>query len=199
MALQQTAEFYREREARPFIETASGRQFFIDAPEFDTQDIARALSKQCRYTGHCSKFYSVAEHSVIVAAIMKMLDLGDPFEGLMHDGSEAFLSDIAAPWKALLPDYKILEAKIERPMRLAYGLPEFITDGCKKADWLALFVEARVLMPSKARDWISPPGLKELAATITVPIEGFPPSEAETLFLEAFNQLNPRPQAHVVA
>lgn len=188
-SIQTAADYYKAHELDPYIETASGKKFFIEHPEFDIDDITHALSNQCRYTGHSSKFYSVAEHSVLVSRIMRLLDLGDPFEGLMHDAAEAYLSDIAAPWKALLPDYKLLEAKIEVPLRRHFTLPETITSGCKRADWIALFVEARELVPSKAVDWIAPGDIKEVAASIKLPIWGFQPAYARRIFMDEFHEL----------
>lgn len=190
--LDNASDYYRKNDLEPFIETASGRNFYINKPEFHANDIAHALGNQCRYTGHSKKFFSVAEHSVLVSHIMRFLDLGDPFEGLMHDAAEAYLSDIAAPWKALLPDYKVLEEKIEVPLRAHFGLPDTITIGCKKADWLALFVEANILMPSKAAQWIAPPGIKEQAAALTnFQIHGWKSEIAGALWLHEFTLLRP--------
>jgi hypothetical protein len=53
---------------------------------------------------------------------------------------------------------------LEVKARVFFGLPELITEGCKMADWVALFVEANQLIPSKAADWIAPPGVREMAA-----------------------------------
>lgn len=189
MTLATAAEYYKAKELELFIETFSGQKFFIDHPEFNLIDISHALAHQCRYTGHTKQFYSVAEHSILVSRIVEDLGLGDPFEGLMHDGAEAYLSDIAAPWKALLPDYKILEGKIEKPMRQWLGLPEVLSDGIKRADWLALFIEARALIPSKAEDWIAPEGIKEQAAELMYEIRCFNPFFAETQFRRAFERL----------
>jgi hypothetical protein len=190
--LDTSSEYYKKHEVELYIETASGRRFFIDRPEFHIVDIAHALAHQCRYTGHPRRFYSVAEHSILVSHIMRLLELGDPFEGLMHDGAEAYLSDIAAPWKGLLPDYKKLEQRIEIPMRRALNLPDTITDGCKQADWIALFIEARHLMPSKAADWIAPPGVKEKAAELTnFQIHGWNPTIAGSQFMNEFVLLRP--------
>jgi hypothetical protein len=52
----------------PTILLASGRYFDLLDPlgsKFDITDIAAALGKICRFTGHCRRFYSVAEHSVM--------------------------------------------------------------------------------------------------------------------------------------
>lgn len=182
---------------KPWIETATGKAFHLDNPVFSVIDIAHALGNQCRFTGHSKKFYSVAEHSVLVSHIMRYLNLGDPFEGLIHDGTEAYLSDISAPWKILLPDYKAMESKLDIALRVNYGIPHSITEGCKVADWLALFIEARELIPSKGADWFAPPGIKEQAAKLTnFQIHGWAPEIAGAQFLHEFVTL--RPEFHAV-
>lgn len=187
------AEHYKLHEIELYIETSTGKKFFIDRPEFDIKDIMHALSNQCRYTGHSKMFYSVAEHSVLVADICKKYGLGDPFEGLMHDGAEGYLSDIAAPWKALLPDYKQLEQKIEVPMREWLGLKgKTLANEVKRADWLALFVEARSLLPSQAKDWNAPEGIKAEADLINMPIRCWSPAIAYAEFRNAFLKYAPR-------
>ncbi len=139
----------------PFITTASGRQFYAlsDAPEFCIDDIASALSKVCRYGGHCSHFYSVAEHSVLVSRIMEYWDLGDPMEGLLHDATEAYLSDVVGPFKQLLPDYRLLEEELDTKMRKHFGL-RGRSEGCKRADLIALMVEGRRLLPERGESMI---------------------------------------------
>ena len=67
-------------------------------------DIAHALALKCRWTGHCRTFYSVADHSLRVARVLK--DQGasplTQIEGLLHDCGEAYLPDVAAPIKACI-------------------------------------------------------------------------------------------------
>jgi hypothetical protein len=49
------------------VETFSGLYVDTEDPRPDTirlEDIAHALANTCRYGGHCSRFYSVAEHAV---------------------------------------------------------------------------------------------------------------------------------------
>src|SRR5688572_13778967 len=135
----------------PFIETITGRRFYALSPDpgFDIGEIAEGLSKACRYAGQCRGFYSVAEHSVLVATIMEVWRMGDPFEGLMHDGTESILCDIAGPWKRRLTDYKALENEIDVKLRANWGLPPEKTPGCDEADKIALMVEGRSLLPSR--------------------------------------------------
>ena len=134
---------------RPSIELVTGGYFYYDKPEWDIGAIAHSLSLQCRYTGQCRKFYSVAEHSVLVSRIMEDRQLGDPFEGLLHDGVESVLADIARPAKQLLKDYKTLDKALDGTLRKAFNLPETMSEGCMVADAVALLIEAKELMPSR--------------------------------------------------
>lgn len=55
-----------------WLTTTSGRKFYPNAPEkseYTIEDIAHALSLICRFGGHSSRFYSVAEHSVYVSKL----------------------------------------------------------------------------------------------------------------------------------
>jgi len=50
------------------LTTWSGRTIYYKEPspeEINILDIATALSRECRYAGHASHFYSVAQHSVL--------------------------------------------------------------------------------------------------------------------------------------
>ena len=87
-----------------WIQTMSGVIFYPLDPrpeEIRIEDIAHALSHQCRFAGHCREFYSVAEHSVRVSR-----ELPQEFMlwGLLHDASEAYLVDLPRPikrWSAM--------------------------------------------------------------------------------------------------
>jgi hypothetical protein len=70
----------------------------VDDIEF--ADIAHALSNLCRYNGHVSSFYSVAQHSVIVSEQFSIFtETYFRKWGLLHDASEAYLGDVVAPLK----------------------------------------------------------------------------------------------------
>lgn len=149
-----------------YIETVKGGRFHFGTPAWDYYEIAHALAMQCRYTGHARRFYSVAEHSLLVCMIMMEFSLGDPREGLLHDATEAYLGDVAAPLKALLHDYKRLESTLERKFREWARLPLTITEGCKRADWIALMFEAHYLMPSRGIEWNCPLGVRDQVSTL---------------------------------
>lgn len=147
----------------PWIQTRYGR-FHADAPVFDVRDIAHALGMIVRFNGHVNRFYSVAEHTMMVAKLMQDVTGGNPYEGLMHDATEAYLSDVPSPFKQKLQDLKAWDHQMELAMRKQFNLPETITPECKHADWLALGLEAFYLMPDGGKDYWYPPGIREEVA-----------------------------------
>ena len=90
-----------------WILTNSARPFDLLNPRAEnviTTDLAHALSLVCRFNGHCAHHYSVAQHSLLVAYIIEK-EGGTPEEqlaGLLHDGTEAYISDLTRPLKLLL-------------------------------------------------------------------------------------------------
>jgi uncharacterized protein len=105
----------------PTIRLHSGALFDFLNPEaskFTIEDIAHGLSNICRYAGQCSRFYSVAEHSVYVSETAK----GFEYPALMHDAAEAFLGDVSGPLKRLVPEFKKIEIEIERVIFSRFGL-----------------------------------------------------------------------------
>ena len=103
---------------QPVIVTRCG-YFDFTAPEgyaFEIDVIAQALSKLCRFAGHTSGFYSVAQHSVFVSMLLEAEGPELAMMGLLHDAAEAFVGDVAAPLKMLLPEYKAVEQRVERAL-----------------------------------------------------------------------------------
>lgn len=130
-----------------YISTYTGNKFYLSRPVFDIRDISHSLSMQCRYTGHCTRRFSTAEHSVLVSRIMEDYQLGDPFEGLMHDAHEAYLCDLAKPWKSLMPEFNASEARIEAACRKHFHLEgDRISEGAKIGDTVSLFLEAEQII-----------------------------------------------------
>lgn len=136
-----------EERSGAYIQTFTGRQFFIEDPrpeDVDIRDIAHALSMICRFTGHVSRFYSVAEHSLLVA---KNLPVKYQAFGLLHDASEAYLTDVSGPLKSLvaLAEYKNLEIRATQCIFARFGLPFWIPEQVKSIDRSALVAERNAL------------------------------------------------------
>ena len=181
---------------KPIITTYTGKQFNLLEPTFDIDDIAHALSNTCRYAGHCSEFYSVAEHSVLVSHLMEELQLGDPFLGLMHDGHEAYLSDVPSPFKQLLPDWQKIDADLEAALHKHFALQDNYI-GCKQADVIAFFIERdHLFLPADQDIEIMNSGKypQWKAQAQDMMKDGWEiicyyPEDAKILFMESFNGL----------
>jgi hypothetical protein len=166
-----------------WIKTFTGKRFDVLNPDPDQiciEDIAHALSNQCRYGGHSRKFYSVAEHSIYVAM---MCSWYNKLAGLLHDASEAYLVDIPRPIKhnPYLAGYRELEAKVQDAISLkfnAIGTPDI-----KRFDNEVLRYEIYQLM-NDPEDY----GLENPHTEIVLPC--WSPTEAKEKFLERFKKLS---------
>ena len=78
-------------------------------------DIAHALSLLCRANGHFRNFYSVAQHSINCLEEAKARGYSEKVQlaCLLHDASEAYLSDVTCPVKQEIPKY----LEIEKPLQ----------------------------------------------------------------------------------
>ena len=128
------------------IQTQSGKIIDLLHPDpylLNINDIAHALSHLCRFGGHTREFYSVANHSLLVALNVPE---EDAMAGLMHDATEAYCQDLVGPLKALLPDYRDIEAGLWEAIAWKYRLPEELPASVKQADKIVLVTEQRDLM-----------------------------------------------------
>jgi hypothetical protein len=133
-----------------WISTYTGRPFWPCDPrieDVDTDDIAHALSLQCRFAGHVDRFYSVAEHCFRASMIVPY---EDALWALLHDAPEAYLIDLPRPLKytpGLAEMYQECEAALMRVICRKYGLPFGEPDTVKRADVILLATEQRDLLP----------------------------------------------------
>lgn len=139
----------RTSSIKPTILLASGREYdFLNPTRLTIDEVAPALSKLCRYTGHCTEFWSVAQHSIAVASL---LPCEIALQGLLHDAVEAVLGDMSGPLKQLIPEYKALERKIEKVVLAGFGLPEELDPRVKRADLVALLCERESIMLNRGQ------------------------------------------------
>jgi hypothetical protein len=177
---------------KDWIQTYTGLQFRPLSPDpaaVRIEDIAHALANKCRFTGHTTRFYSVAEHSVLVSSILPPeLQL----VGLLHDAGEAYLPDIASPIKRFVSvngePFSALEARVLRAvfkgLKLnVLGCELAESEEVKRADLAVLTAERDQIMSPPPADW----HLTVPAADVS--IRGRVSWLAETLFLERFKEL----------
>jgi hypothetical protein len=182
------------------IQTFSGVMFRPLSPDpklVRLADIARALSHVNRFTGHTILPYSVAEHSVRVGRLAGQLAeragktktevIKITRAGLMHDATEAYLADVAAPIKhtPAFAGYRAAEERLWLAIAEACGLEPELPEEVKRADLIMLATEAAELLPGGPNEgeWslpypaLSPQGL------------GWDPGFAERTFLDTFREL----------
>lgn len=146
-----------------------------DPADVTIEDIAHSLALQCRFTGHVSKFYSVAQHSVLVSTLVPE---NDKLWGLLHDGTEAYLADIARPIK-LQPGfgevYRAAEDNLMRAIAIRFDLDEKMPASVKQADTDMLGAEMRDLMKDM-----------DLPTTYKPQVMPWKPLDAERYFLHHY-------------
>ncbi len=147
----------------------------VKTEDVNIRDIAHALSLICRYTGHTSKFYSVAEHCVLLS---KANMPGSPLARLLHDAAEAYVGDVGSPLKQLLTRYQYIENQIHKVIAEKYRV-DF--DSVKPGDTVMLMIEANALMPLEF--FTGTIGLNPPFPSGHVEIEGWSPEVAERKFL----------------
>lgn len=103
-------------------------------------DIAHALSNTCRWNGHVMKFYSVAEHSIFVQNMVSRQQ--DKLAAMLHDASEAYISDITRPVKHRLTNYFDIEFNLMVVISKKFGFQYPLSVEVREADDYALRWEA---------------------------------------------------------
>ncbi len=172
-----------------WIQTFTGGKFYPFDPlsvEVDIRDIAHSLSMLCRFVGHCREFYSVAQHSVIVAEVV-----GPEHKlwALLHDAAEAYIGDISRPLKNCLRVEGVTvlreaDRAIMRAVASRFGLPADEPPQVKSADEGVLMAERRDLMADTVI-WDGWSGNRDVVEYPNK-IEPVGPAEAKELFMEAF-------------
>jgi hypothetical protein len=161
----------------PCIRTYTGKlvNVFDPKPEmFCIEDIATALSKECRWGGHLEDHYSVAEHSILCQQVVSK---HHKLSALMHDASEAYLRDISRPIKNKLSDYKEIEHNLMMVLADKFDFEYPMHEEVKATDDLLLQIEWDVLMLKKEN-------------TSGVDIQMYNYKEAKNIFLSVFKFLS---------
>ncbi|MCY1211804.1 hypothetical protein D9M71_271920 [compost metagenome] len=150
-----------------WILTRSGKRFDLQKPSakmVDGADIAYSLGQLCRFNGHTGTFYSVAQHSIIVA---DLVPAEYQLQALLHDAAEAYVGDMASPLKKLLPEFRQIELRIWHAICAHFHIDPELPACVHDADLIALATERRDLMPPHRDAWECLAGTVPIAARIT--------------------------------
>jgi hypothetical protein len=176
------------------ILTSTGKWFDILKPDpslIDLQDIAGALSKLCRFGGHCNQFYSVAEHSILASEIMRQRnesDLALIRWALLHDASEAYVVDIPRPAKLQLAEYMKIEDAIQRAVAERFDLPWPMPQEVHEVDRSILSLELRAYMPAQPDHLL--PVMPTMKSAVVLPAVTLSHEDAKRSFLEKASLLD---------
>lgn len=72
------------------------------------------------------------------------------YAALMHDAHEAYVGDVGAPLKTLLPGFRDVEERVRRAVLQAFsltGFPDYVWERVQRYDEDALSIEAAELFP----------------------------------------------------
>jgi hypothetical protein len=167
-----------------WMQTYTGKRFDFLHPTIDmvcVDDIAHSLAYQCRYFGHTTGHYSIAEHSVRVSDVVP-----EQFrlQGLLHDAAEAYTGDLVSPLKQISPEYRALEQCIEQLLSEFFGVDLCnLPPSVKLADLTLLATEKRDLLLVQRDDW------NPLPTPLPTIIHPWSAMTAEQAFLKRLEQL----------
>jgi uncharacterized protein len=183
--------------AKSWIGTYTGRKFYPYDPKLEDvsiEDIAHSLSLQCRFNGHCERMYSVAQHSINCAKLLKELGYGVKHQlyVLLHDASEAYLSDVVKPVKDYLLEYCEVEEDVQNVIWEYFNLPK-----PTKEDWNIIhFADMQLLyweginLTKNIDNWVE--RYNSLLVDFNPPEDWFKeklPSEVKSEFISLLEQL----------
>lgn len=106
--------------------TYRGVKFSLTSPKtsmVDIEDIARGLAYKPHFSGFSPRFFSIAEHCLMVEDMMahySPMDYEARLMALLHDASEAYTGDVIKPLKNLLPNFVVMEKRIQNVIYLKY-------------------------------------------------------------------------------
>lgn len=161
-----------------WMQTFSGHAFYPLDPDpelIEPMDIAHSLAMQCRYNGHVTRFYSVAEHCVLMSDYLierwgGSVELDEDGRqlalwALLHDAAEAYIGDMVRPLKVNMPAFIAIDEFVTAAVADRFGLADHtIPREVKLVDTRILLDERAALLRTPPRDWalgdLEPLGVK---------------------------------------
>lgn len=168
-----------------WMQTYTGRRFYPLAPTADDihpLDIAHALSLLCRFNGHVDRFYSVAEHCVLLSYAVAP---EHALWALLHDATEAYVGDMVRPLKRSMPEYVAVEDGVMAAIAEAFGISGTMPPEVKLADSRILLNERSALMPHTVHKW----AVDDLEPLPNTTVIGMSPAAIEAEYISRLTDL----------
>jgi len=169
----------------PSITTFTGKTVdFLnpDPKQICIEDIAHALSMNCRFAGQSREFYSVAQHSYYVSVYVPSTDPQIHRLGLLHDATEAFMTDLPRPLKKIIPQFAEIESRLHRAIMERFDLPHELPPIIKKTD--------AQMFANEWERFMSPPPDTDILPLPEIKVnEGWSPQLAKYHFMSRFREL----------
>lgn len=125
------------------MSTLSGKLLNIENPkpnQIVIEDIATGLANHPHFAGQTNKYFSVAQHSIMVADLVPdHLKLA----ALLHDASEAYYGDLIKPLKVKLPMFRYYEEKLMKAIFQKFEVDYSLIREVKEADLQVQQIEYR--------------------------------------------------------
>ena len=111
---------------------------------FDIPAIARGMAQTCRFAGQSLRYYSLAQHGVLMARLVPEEHVG---EALLSGAAKALCGDLTPGMKALLPDYPGIVRQVDAAIRAQFNLPPTPSEPVEIANRIMSAAAQRDLMP----------------------------------------------------
>lgn len=169
----------------PCLLTCSGKHLRLldpDPAQIDLRDIAHGLAYQGCFGGQTRYFYSLAQHSLLVADVVNG---PHSLAALLHDAAAAYLGDPARPLRQLGGDWPMLERRLLAAIGERFAISGFDSPAVRRAHLIVQATEQRDVL---AR---SPEARSPRGRPVPIPrrIDFMSPEEAKFQFCERFEQL----------
>lgn len=202
------------------IETHTGlfvNPLDLQPGDVNIADIAHALAMQCRFGGHSSRHYSVAEHSVNVMKVVErrvVWEKSVPWplapgekpmfttnttilrQALLHDATEAYCVDLPMPLKRSteLAAFKGVEDRIWAVIAPKFNVPVELHPWIKEADRRMCSTEKLALLSTYVSEWEWGDFMRQYPPYLPAEYEPdlhweITPRQARKRFLDAFDQV----------
>jgi 5'-deoxynucleotidase YfbR-like HD superfamily hydrolase len=196
-----------KRPARAWQRMLSGRRLDLLDPkpeDIEIEDIAHGLARVARWNGQTvgDHAFSVAQHSVLVAAIVAAIEpdfnARQLCAALLHDAPEYVIGDLISPFKSAIGlDYKAFEQNLLAAIYSRFGIGEiddYAVSIIKRADTIAAYYEATLLAgftPDEAERFFGRPALPDIIGRELMVLTPHSTKDAQRLFLEHFKKYAP--------